>query len=268
MNARSKLSLAQQQTGSILSIGLEPSAEYMPSRLPKTIAGYREFLQSIITATSGIACAYKFNLAFFESLPGGWDLLFEIREQLPQSALVIADAKRGDIGTTAKKYAFSLYELLNADSATVNPLMGSDSVLPFLEYTDKLTFVLCLTSNPGAADFILPHQLYRPIAEHGSKWNTQNQVGLVVGATRPEMLGEIRTLAPTLPFLIPGVGAQGGDLQQTLELSGQSTALPNIIHVTRGILPSTESDQDPIEEIRTKTHAYNQRIAQILNPTE
>lgn len=268
MNAVEKLSLAQQHTGSLLSIGLEPSPEYMPAGMPATLDGYHEFLSTIISATSGIACAYKFNLAFFESIPGGWDLLFEIRNLIPAQALVIADAKRGDIGTTAQKYAKALYELLNADSATVNPLMGSDSVLPFLAYEDKLTFVLCLTSNPGADDFLKPNQLYRAIATRCNEWSTKQQVGLVVGATRPELLGEVRGLAPSLPFLIPGVGAQGGDLEQTLALSGQSLSLPNIIHVTRGILPSKDSQQNPDAEIRAKTEAYNQRIASILQPTE
>lgn len=265
-SALQKLIAAQQQTGSLLSIGLEPSPEYIISGLPTTIAGYREFLTTIINATADIACAYKFNLAFFESLKGGWDLLFEIRELLPKSALVIADAKRGDIGSTAQKYAQALYELLNADSATVNPLMGSDSVLPFLEHKERLTFVLCLTSNPGAADFIMPNQLYRAIAKRCAEWNTNGQVGLVVGATRPELLGEVRALTPALPFLIPGVGAQGGDLAETLRLAGQSHALPNIVHVTRGILPDKGSTQDPQEEIRAKTQALNLRIKTILHP--
>ncbi|MDX1971450.1 MAG: orotidine-5'-phosphate decarboxylase [Candidatus Sumerlaeia bacterium] len=258
--ALQKLIEAQQNTGSLLSIGLEPAPEYLFPGLEPTLANYRRFLLEIITATSSHACAYKFNLAFFESLRGGWDLLFEVREAIPGHALVIADAKRGDIGSTAKHYARSLYHELNADSATVNPLMGSDSVEPFLEYADRLTFVLCLTSNPGAVDFLMPNHLYRSIAAKCTEWNTQGQVGMVVGATRPVYLGEIRELAPSLPFLIPGVGAQGGDLAETLRLAAQSPRLPNIIHVTRGILPKADFTGDAAAYVQQKTIELNQQI--------
>ncbi|MCC5874743.1 MAG: orotidine-5'-phosphate decarboxylase [Candidatus Sumerlaeia bacterium] len=263
MNALEKLYKAQERTGSLLSIGLEPSPAYLPKGMEGNLHDFEEFLGTIIEATKGIVCAYKFNLAFFESL--GWEgmeLLYAIREQIPEDTLLIADAKRSDIGTTARHYAKALFDRLDADAVTVNPLMGQDSVLPFLEWEDRLTFLLALTSNKGAADFLLPNDLYINIARRAKSWGNGHNVGLVTGATQVDHLSKIRDVADDLPFLVPGIGAQGGDLDGVIK-HGSITGSANpglVIHVTRGILPGEGDTGDHGEIIREKTVAWNQKV--------
>lgn len=273
--AGEKLYKAQQLTGSLLSVGLEPAPEYLPRGFEATIAGFEAALRLIIEATSGIAAAFKANLAFFESLgPDGISLLYRIRACVPADALFIADAKRGDIGSTARHYAKALYGGLGADAATVNPLMGRDAAEPFLEWTDRLSFFLCLTSNQGAEDFLLPNGLFRSIAAKVEAWNSAGQCGLVVGATQSDRVAEIRSLAPSLPFLIPGVGAQGAGAAEiarviragmlgTSPANGESGDLRGaglIFHVTRGILPSKDDRMDTGERIRQLATEWRDRI--------
>jgi len=249
---REKLRAAEERHGALLSVGLEPAPEYLPDGFEPTMAGYRSFLSLIVAATEGLAAAYKFNLAFFESLgPEGSRLLHDIRAMLPDDALVIADAKRGDIGSTARHYALAIYDQLAADSVTLNPLMGRDSAEPFLAYPDKLTFFLVLTSNPGADDFLLRDGLYRRIAETVTQWGSPEQVGFVVGATRPDFLSEIRALAPKTMFLVPGVGAQGGDVDAVMRNGRISEAESGmLIHATRWLLPVKGEPGDPGSIIR------------------
>ncbi|CAN5402437.1 orotidine-5'-phosphate decarboxylase [soil metagenome] len=259
-----KLRVAQERTGSLLSVGLEPCPEYQPEGFAPDIEGYERFLRVIIAATAGKVSAYKFNLAFFEALGApGMELLYKIRESIPDEALLIADAKRGDIGSTAKQYARALYDELGADATTLNPLMGFDSAEPFLERIDKLNFFLVLTSNPGARDFLLVDNLYLNIAAKVAQWNVAGNCGFVTGATRPEQLGELRRIAPNVPFLVPGIGAQGGDLDATIR-EGQfaGDAFSGIVlHVTRGILPAKDEHGDAGEIIARKTAEWNKRIA-------
>jgi orotidine-5'-phosphate decarboxylase len=254
-SARGKLREAEKRHGALLSVGLEPAPEYLPEGFPPTIAGYRQFLTAIVTATRDIAAAYKFNLAFFESLgPDGWQLLHDIRAILPDNALIVADAKRGDIGSTAKHYARAVYEHLGVDSVTLNPLMGRDSAEPFLAYRDKLSFFLVLTSNRGADDFLLQDGLYRRIASTITKWGSSEHVGFVVGATRPDYLAEIRSLAPQTVFLVPGVGAQGGDAAAVMRNGGISDSESGLlIHATRSLLPEAGETGDPVEIIHRRS---------------
>lgn len=262
--ALQKLRAIQAESGSLLCVGLEPCPEYLFSGITTSASGYKTWLRVLINATHGLVCAYKFNLAFFEALrTEGMDLLYTVREMIPPDVLVIADAKRCDIGSSARRYAMSLYDFLNADAATVNPLMGRDSVEPFLEYRDKLTFLLCLTSNPGAGDFLIGKGLYRDIALKAAEWNEAENVGLVVGATRAiEHIAEIRQAAPTLPFLVPGIGAQGGAAEDVIgagRIPGDFSGL--VFHVTRGILPNEEEqNEEPREVIRRKTLLWRDRI--------
>jgi len=263
--ASAKLLAAQQRTGSLLSLGLEPCPEYLPAGFRADIEGYYEFLRQLIGATKGLCAAYKFNLAFFEALgPDGWRLLFRVRELLPADTLIIADAKRGDIGSSAKRYADALYRELAADSATVNPLMGRDAVEPFFAYGDRLTFCLVLTSNPGAADFLLPGDLYRTIAAKLGEWAPAGQAGFVVGATRAGQVADLRARAPHTPFLVPGIGAQGGDLQRVIAEGRTGHGIPGLLlHVTRGILP--QGTGEPFEEgVRRLTLEWNNRVASAL----
>ncbi|MDX2115917.1 MAG: orotidine-5'-phosphate decarboxylase [Planctomycetota bacterium] len=260
-----RLAASARARSSLLSLGLEPCRGYLPRGFEPTIPGYARFLESLIDATSDIAAAFKFNLAFFESLGSqGAGLLERIRAHVPRDSFVIADAKRSDIGSTAEHYATALYDRLAADSATVNPLMGRDACEPFLAHADKLTFFLVLTSNPGAADFLLPGGLFRAIASAVESWNTRGNAGAVVGATKPEQVSELRALMPRCPFLIPGIGAQGGDLQ-AVAAHGPMVAGPDgfnglLFHVTRGVLPAADETGDPIETIRAKALAWRDRI--------
>lgn len=269
--AVSRLVRSVERSGSLLSVGLEPSPAYLPSGFADDLKGHERFLRLIIDATRGRVAAYKFNLAFFESLgPAGWDLLFRVRQTLPEDAYIIADAKRGDIGTTAEHYARALYERLGADGATVNPLMGRDACEPFLAYEDRLTFFLVLTSNPGAADFLSVDGLYSRIASRLSEWNTRGNIGMVVGATRSEQVAEVRAIAGAAPFLIPGIGAQGGDLEGVAR-SGRTQAemardFPGLVfHVTRGVLPAHGEPGDPAELIAAKCDAWNRAIRAALS---
>lgn len=257
------LEASARAAASLLSVGLEPSRAYLPAGFDDSIEGHERFLRIIIDATADLAAAYKFNLAFFESLgPRGVDLLYRLRDALPPAAFVIADAKRSDIGTTAQHYARALYDDLRADSCTVNPLMGRDSCDPFLAYEKKLTFFLVLTSNPGARDFLIPGGLYAAIARALVSWNTHGNAGFVVGATNPDHVSEIRALAPGVPFLVPGIGAQGGELDAVASLGcRQGAGFPGLLfHVTRGLLPQAGDEGDPRSIIRAKALDWRRRI--------
>ncbi len=216
-----KLRQIQVAKQSVLCVGLDPD----PHRLPRHLLDQYPLAEAVVAfnaalieATAAAACAFKLNFAFYEALGrNGWDTLERTLQHLPPDVLVLADAKRGDIGNTARFYAESIFEQLGFDACTVAPYMGRDAVVPFLRYQGKAAFVLARTSNPSAADFQERHcegePLYERVARHVARWNDEapGTAGLVVGATGPEALAALRTLCPTLPFLIPGIGAQGGD---------------------------------------------------------
>ena len=216
-----KLRQIQVAKQSVLCVGLDPD----PHRLPRHLLDQYPLAEAVVAfnaalieATAAAACAFKLNFAFYEALGrNGWDTLERTLQHLPPDVLVLADAKRSDIGNTARFYAESIFEQLGFDACTVAPYMGRDAVAPFLQYQGKAAFVLARTSNPGAADFqerdCEGEPLYERVARHVARWNdaTPGTAGLVVGATGPEALATLRALCPTLPFLIPGIGAQGGD---------------------------------------------------------
>ena len=210
MNFGNKLSLAINRNNSLVCLGLDPNVELMPN------IGIAEFNREIITATCDVVCAYKPNLAFYEAMGiEGLRALESTREHIPDDIPFIGDAKRGDIGNTSRMYAKALFVTLGFDAATVNPYLGYDSVLPFIEYTEKGIFILCRTSNPGAADF--QDLVYELVAQRAKEWNYHDNVGLVVGATQPRKLNRIRQICPEMTLLIPGIGAQGGDLSAAVE---------------------------------------------------
>ena len=226
-----RLRQIQQHQRSVLCVGLDPDVRRMPPHLveDRPLAdAVIDFNCAIIEATSASACAFKLNFAFFEVLgPDGWRVLEAtiraVRAQPGEPApaqrgpLVIADAKRGDIGNSARFYAEAVFDRLDCDACTVAPYMGRDAVAPFLSYEGKAAFVLARTSNPSSMDFqeVLcdGEPLAHRVARHVATWNDElpGTAGLVVGATEPDVLAEIRRACPHLPFLIPGVGAQGGD---------------------------------------------------------
>lgn len=242
MNFIEKLTGATRKNKSLLCIGLDPDPELMPDSV-----GVLEFNQAIIDATSDLVCAYKPNLAFYEALgTEGLDALKGTVDYITGTGKipVIADAKRGDIGNTAKAYARAIFSHFNFDATTVNPYLGFDSIEPFLHYHDKGVFILCRTSNPGAADFQSlrcqveggHRPLFEVVALRASQWNTYGNIGLVVGATYPEELRLIRQSHPALPLLIPGIGAQGGDLALTVRYGVDARGEKAIINSSRQIL--------------------------------
>lgn len=219
MNFADKFRHTAQRNRSLLCLGLDPDPQLMPEGVSVV-----EFGKEIIDATSDLVCAYKPNLAFYEALGlKGMPVLQKTVNHIPQGIPVIGDAKRGDIGNTARAYATALFEVFGFDAATVNPYLGYDSIEPFLNYTDKGVFVLCRTSNPGAVDFqsllcqetgdsTEPLPLFELVALKAKRWNRHGNIGLVVGATYPEELRRIRGLCPEMILLIPGIGTQQGSL--------------------------------------------------------
>ena len=241
MTFHQKIRSIQKNKKSLLCIGLDPDPGKIPPFLRKGASGTQEFAKRIIEATHDLACAYKLNLAFYEALgSSGWDILRKTLEFLPKNVLSIGDGKRGDIGNTAAMYARALFRELRFDAVTVNPYMGSDSVAPFLKDPRKGAFVLALTSNAGARDFQYLKTGRRPLYEHViakvQEWDTLENCGLVVGATRSGELRRIRALAPTMPILIPGIGAQGGDLKSAVRFGCTKHGDLAIINVSRSIL--------------------------------
>ncbi len=240
MNFLEKLAAATRRNRSLVCVGLDPD----PALMPETVSVV-DFNREIIQATADLVCAYKPNFAFYEAYGlEGLTALKETIKAVPDGIPVIADAKRGDIGNTAKAYARAVFEYYGFDACTVNPYLGFDAVQPFLDYKDKATIILCRTSNAGATDFQSlrfetpagPKLLFEIVAEKANSWNTNVNVGLVVGATYPDELKSLRSAYPDLPFLIPGVGAQGGDLALTVKNGLDPRRERTIINSSRGII--------------------------------
>ncbi|MBM3173605.1 MAG: orotidine-5'-phosphate decarboxylase [Chloroflexi bacterium] len=235
-----KLLAASRKNKSLLCIGLDPDPQLMPK------VSLIDFNKAIIDATADMVCAYKPNLAFYEAL--GIDVfkaLHKTVEHVPSHIPIIGDGKRGDIGNTAKAYAQALFEVFDFDAATVNPYLGFDSIEPFIVYVDKGVFLLCRTSNRGATDFQsiadadgIP--LYESVARKAEEWNVKGNIGLVVGATYPEELKQVRKLCPEMPLLIPGIGAQSGDLAAAVGYGVNCKGEKAIIAVSRQILYASQ----------------------------
>jgi orotidine-5'-phosphate decarboxylase len=235
-----KLNAAVQKNRSLVCVGLDTDPALIPSGM-----SVLDFNKAIIDATAGFVCAYKPNIAFYEAQgEKGLDALHKTIEYVPKDIPVILDAKRGDIGNTAQAYAKAVFEQMNCDAVTVSPYLGFDSLEPFLNYKDKGVIIICRTSNKGGADFqALPCQfegktmpLYEIVALKASRWNTNHNIGLVVGATYPEELKNIRQAHPEMPILIPGVGAQGGDLELSVRSGIDAYHRGIIINSSRGII--------------------------------
>jgi len=240
-----RLRAVQRQTSSALCVGLDVDPRRLPSGLTADSAGFERFVRGIVEATADLVCAYKPNLAFYEAMgPHCFDLLRATVDAVPPGVLTIADAKRGDIGTTAERYARALFEVLGFDATTVNPYQGRDSVEPYLADPGRGAFLLCKTSNPGSDDFqelIVEFRggrvpLFEVVARQATEWNRAGNVGLVVGATYPSQLQRVRGLAPALPLLIPGVGAQGGDAAESARFGAAADGTLAVVSVSRQVL--------------------------------
>jgi orotidine-5'-phosphate decarboxylase len=242
---------AERQNGSLLCVGLDPEPAKFPAHLRGDANKIFDFCAAIVDATADLVIAFKPQIAYFAAhrAENQLERLMEHMRRTAPHVPVILDAKRGDIGSTAEQYAKEAFERYGADAVTLSPFMGFDSVQPYLKYHGKGAFLLCRTSNPGGDDFQpqrlldVPGQprLYEHIATLAQgPWNQNGQLGLVVGATYPAEIERVRALAPTVPLLIPGVGAQGGDAVATvkagLRRAGGQTTAPIVVNSSRAIL--------------------------------
>ena len=245
MDFKGRLLTASRENGSLLCVGLDSDLARLPEHLRRE-HGERavvEFNRRIIDETHDLVCAYKLNLAFYEQLGHrGLEMMGETIDYIPDGVIKIADAKRGDIESTSRAYAAALFDRFGFDAATVNPYLGMEALEPFLRYEDRGIFVLCRTSNPGAREFqdleCDGKPLYQRVAEAVAQANEGfGNLGLVVGATWPEELKEIRGLVgDELPFLIPGVGKQAGDLEKAVKYGANSRGELAIINSSRGVI--------------------------------
>ena len=235
---RERFEAAVDRNHSLLCVGLDPDPERMPAG-----AGTVEFLRAIIAATSDLVCCYKPNAAFFETDGAeGWTALRAVIEAVPEDVPVLLDAKRGDIGNTARFYARAIFDELGAGAVTLHPYLGEDALEPFLAYEDRHSFIVCRTSNPSAGELQdLPageggRPLYEHVALLARGWNRRGNVGLVVGATYPGEMERVRTLCPELLFLVPGVGAQQGALEDAVRAAVDGSGGGAIISASRAVL--------------------------------
>jgi len=252
---------------SCLCVGLDTDEEKIPVSFPRGAHLSFRFNKAMVDATSDVAIAYKINSAFYEVRgPEGWESMAETIAYIKsKNRFIILDAKRGDIGNTGEMYAKTCFEVLNADAATVSPYMGKDSVAPFLAYADRWTVLLALTSNPGGQDFQLKklesgNYLFEEVILKSKQWADADHLMYVVGATKMEYIQKIRSLVPNHFLLIPGVGAQGGDLELILDLAltGQGDILVN---VSRSILYAS-SGADFLEAARAEAIRLKDIMAQ------
>lgn len=250
MTFTDKLNQAWASQNSLLMVGLDPDMNRLPAPIRQQKDALWQFCKGIVDATAPFVCGFKPQIAYFASL-GAEDVLQQtcdyIRTQHPDLALML-DAKRGDIGSTAEHYAREAFDRYQADAVTINPYMGLDSAEPYLERTDKGVIVLCRTSNPGGSDLQALSLDGKPLYLHvaamvANRWNANGQCGLVVGATFPEELKAVRNcVGPDMPLLVPGIGAQGGDINATCQAGCNNTGTGMMINSSRAILYASGVD--------------------------
>lgn len=264
---RSELVANIRSKKSVLCVGLDTDIKKIPQHLLDEADPVLAFNKAIIDATKEYAVSYKINTAFYEAQGiAGWKTLDETLRYIPNDIFTIADAKRGDIGNTAEQYARTFYETYPFDSVTVAPYMGADSVQPFLKFDGKWAIVLGLTSNAGSADFQLQPSgdelLYQRVLRTVASWGTPGNTMFVIGATRTEQLREIRAMLPEHFFLVPGVGAQGGDVD-TVCSNAMNKDAGLLINVSRGVI-FAGNGTDFAEKARDAARAYQQQMARYL----
>jgi orotidine-5'-phosphate decarboxylase len=273
--------------GSVLCVGIDPDPASLPPGFRPTLMGVERFASLIVDAAAPSAVAMKANLAFFEAFgAAGVAALERVRSRIPTDVPFIADAKRGDIGSTAARHAAALFDALGADAVTISPYLGERAIAPLLERVDRFAYVLCRTSNPGAAELqglvvagdvdggAPDEPLWARVARRAATWGPGGTVGLVVGATAPEELAATRIIAPQLAFLVPGVGAQGGAVEPVLT-SGPASQAPAgtqpggglLVNVSRGIaqaaldVGSDSAPQDPLASVAEAAAEWGRRLA-------
>lgn len=251
---------------SYLCVGLDTDIKKIPEHLKSLPDPVFAFNKQIIDATQPYAVAYKLNTAFYEALgAGGWESLKKTFDYIPEGCFKIADAKRGDIGNTSAMYAKAFFENLHADAITVAPYMGEDSVRPFLQFEDKWVILLAHTSNPGSADFqlleskVTDRKLFEEVILKAKTWASSDQLMFVVGATQAEKLKHIRSLAPDHFFLVPGIGAQGGDLNE-VSRNALTTDCGLLVNASRSIIYAS-SGYDFAEAAARESRKIQQQMA-------
>jgi len=263
---REQLESAWARSGSLVCVGLDPELERFPPALAAGASPILRFNEAVIDATADLVCAYKPQFAHYAAY-GAEDQLARtieyIHEHYPGTP-VILDAKRNDVGHTAERYAIEAFERYRADAVTVNPYLGFDSLEPFLRYSERGVFVLCRTSNPGARDLqdqtVDGRKLYQLVAAlAATRWNARGNCALVVGATYPAELAEVRKIAGDLPFLVPGVGAQGGDVEQVVRAGTTASGEGLVVSSSRGILYASAGD-DFAQAARAATLSLKETI--------
>ncbi len=249
MTFSEKLNAIWKKNNSLVCVGLDPALNKLPECLKNEKQPIFAFNRALIDATADLVCCYKPQVAYYAGQNAEEELAMTIdyiNKNYPEVP-VILDAKRGDIGSTAEMYAKEAFERYDADAVTVNPYMGTDTLKPFLDYADRGTVILCRTSNPSSSElqelYSGERQVYQYVAEYAqTKWNYNNNIMLVIGATFPEELGEVRKICKNIPFLVPGVGAQGGDVRKVLENGKTADGTGLVINSSRGIIYADSSE--------------------------
>lgn len=268
---RDRLEAAWTRTDSLLCVGLDPEIERFPRAFARAPSAIFEFNKAIIDATADLVCAYKPQFAHYAAYgaEGELERTIDYIHRRHPAILVVLDAKRGDVGHTAQRYAAEVFERYGADAVTVNPYLGFDSLEPYLAFEDRGTFVLCRTSNPGARDLqdlsvsgpsAPARRLYQVVAElAAARSNARDNCGLVVGATYPEELGSVRSIAGDMPLLLPGIGAQGGDVVQAVRLGRTPAGRGLLVSSSRAILYAS-SGEDFAEAAREAARTLRETI--------
>jgi orotidine-5'-phosphate decarboxylase len=261
-----QLERAWDVNGSLVCVGLDPEIERFPPQVVDQASPIFQFNKAIIDATADLVCAYKPQFAHYAA--------YEAEDQLERTIdyiqstypgiPVILDSKRGDVGNTAERYAIEAFERYHADAVTVNPYLGGDSMEPFLKYEDKGVIILCRTSNPGAGDLqdqeVGGRRLFHIVADLAARrWNSRGNCALVVGATYPRELAEVREIVGNMPFLVPGIGAQGGDVAQAVKSGQTATGAGLVISSSRSILYAS-SGEDFVSAAREATLKLRDQI--------
>lgn len=258
-----KLHKQSENKKSLLCIGLDVDKEKLPPQFSKNLHGVFDFIKTIIDSTVDICLCYKLNMAFFEQFGSdGYKIMENVVEYIDGRCVTIADGKRGDIGNSSRMYAKSIFNQIGFDSATISPYMGKDSISPFIEDSRFGIFVLCLTSNPGSNDLqkkeFSNEHLYISVINMLKEFNNEN-IGIVVGATRSDYMQNIRYHCGNMNWLIPGIGSQGGDIDNSVKIGNKADAL-GIITISRDILYYNNSSE---EDIYCRALYYHNKIKKI-----
>jgi orotidine-5'-phosphate decarboxylase len=269
VNFINKLNAAWTANDSLLCVGLDPDMGKLPAQFQQDPNGIFNFCKEIIDATADLACSFKPQIAYFAALSAERQLeaiCAYARQHYPHIPLIL-DSKRGDIGATARQYAREAYDRYGADAVTVSPYMGSDSVEPYMEWADRGVIVLCRTSNAGGSDLQFLNVDGKPLYQHvarlvAEKWNANGQCALVVGATFPEELAQVRAIIGDMPLLVPGVGAQGGDVAATVTAGRTANGTGMMINSSRAILYAA---QQPGEDFAMAARRVAQETRDAIN---